>query len=98
MDFNVKRADYDGEMVPIAVSIRLDMEEATALYMAWVMNQISPVNPFFRGLEKVVESLEEPSLSSKDVWPDSDADGLREYVRSQWPQLADALDEESGLS
>lgn len=29
----------------------------------------------------------------QDVWPDSDADGLREYVRKEWPQLAEALDE-----
>lgn len=33
-------------------------------------------------------------LSSKDVWPDEDADGLRDYVRAQWPQLAEALDRE----
>lgn len=37
-------------------------------------------------------------LWSPDVWPDSDADGLRDIVRHHWPQLADALDMESGLS
>lgn len=44
------------------------------------------------------ESEEQLYLEIKDVWPDSDADGLREWIRSQWPQLADALDRECGLT
>lgn len=39
----------------------------------------------------------EPILSVKDVWPDADADGMRDEIRRQWPQLADALDRECGL-
>lgn len=37
-------------------------------------------------------------LRPKDVWPDSDAEGLRQYIREQWPQLADALDRECVLA
>lgn len=30
-----------------------------------------------------------------EVWMDSDSDGLRDEVRTQWPVLAEALDKES---
>lgn len=31
---------------------------------------------------------------AREIWPDADAAGLRDYVRAQWPQLAEALDQE----
>lgn len=44
-----------------------------------------------------MSDAEQHELRSRDVWPDSDADGLREYVCKEWPQLARALDIECGI-
>lgn len=32
--------------------------------------------------------------AAREIWPDHDASGLRDYVRKEWPQLAEALDHE----
>jgi hypothetical protein len=65
----------------------LDMEKESALD-----DPETFVGCALDGEEVKVRFEDADVLKIEDVWPDSDAGGLRDNIRSQWPQLADTLD------